>query len=101
MSMRLMFAAVILGAALAMGGCSTTGDPQAGDAGRDAQRFEDLSQEEASATLDMTATQIRLIAGGKWGQGVLHYQGNDYPFTLKGGTAGGVGYTSAAITGVV
>lgn len=45
------------------------------------------------ATADFDAKQLRLIFGGAEGKGVLHFKGKDYPFTMKGATIGGVGYT--------
>jgi len=47
------------------------------------------------ATADFDAKQLRLIVGGAEGKGVLHFKGKDYPFTMKGVTVGGVGYTEA------
>jgi hypothetical protein len=47
------------------------------------------------ATAEFDAKQLRLIAGGAKGKGVLHFKGKDYPFTMSGVTVGGVGYTEA------
>lgn len=47
------------------------------------------------ATAEFEAKQLRLIFGGAEGKGVLHFKGKDYPFTMKGVTVGGVGYTEA------
>jgi hypothetical protein len=47
------------------------------------------------ATAEFEATQIRLIAGGAKGKGVLNYKGKKYPFTVSGVTVGGIGYTEA------
>jgi hypothetical protein len=47
------------------------------------------------ATADFEGKQLRLIAGGAKGKGVLHYKGKDYPFTMSGVSVGGVGYTEA------
>jgi hypothetical protein len=43
-----------------------------------------------SATLDIDIKEIGLIVGGQLGKGVLHYQGKDYPFTMKGVQAGAI-----------
>jgi len=47
------------------------------------------------ATADFEGKQLRLIAGGAKGKGVLHYKGKDYPFTMSGVSVGGIGYTEA------
>ena len=52
-------------------------------------------------TVRFEATQFRLILGGGSGEGVLTFQGKDYPFTMKGGSVGGVGYTEVQGAGVV
>lgn len=55
-----------------------------------------------SATLDLDTKQIGLIVGGQSGEGVLHYQGKDYPFHLKGLRAGAIiGVTKSSATGEV
>ena len=55
-----------------------------------------------AATLDLDVKQIGLIVGGQSGEGVLHYQGKDYPFVLKGVQAGAiVGATKSSATGEV
>jgi hypothetical protein len=53
------------------------------------------------ATIDFEAKQLRLIVGGSKGKGVLHFQGKDYPFTAKGASVGGAGYTDVEGTGTV
>ena len=40
------------------------------------------------ATLDIASDQMRLIAGGTKGKGMLHFNGQDYPFTYKSASAG-------------
>jgi hypothetical protein len=55
-----------------------------------------------NATMDIDIKEIGLIVGGQSGKGVLHYQGKDYPFTLKGLQAGAiVGATKTHVTGDV
>ncbi len=55
-----------------------------------------------SATLEIDLKELGLIIGGQSGKGVLHYQGKDYPFTLKGVQAGAiVGATKTHATGDV
>lgn len=49
-----------------------------------------LAGDDASATLDIDIKEIGLIVGGQSGKGVLHYQGKDYPFTMKGLQAGAI-----------
>lgn len=53
------------------------------------------------ATVDFEATQMRLIVGGAVGSGVLHFKGQDYPFSMKAATIGGVGVTELAGMGAV
>ncbi|HQR50193.1 MAG TPA: hypothetical protein PKW44_00980 [Methylophilaceae bacterium] len=54
-----------------------------------------------TATLEVEATQIRLLIGGAKGKGVLHFNGTNYPFTLSAGSIGGVGYAEVKATGEV
>jgi hypothetical protein len=55
-----------------------------------------------SATMDIDIKEIGLIVGGSSGKGVLHYQGKDYAFTMKGLRAGAiVGATKSHATGEV
>ena len=51
---------------------------------------DDAAKGPPSATLDIDIKEIGLIVGGQSGKGVLHYQGKDYPFTLKGLQAGAI-----------
>lgn len=53
------------------------------------------------ATIDFSAKQLRLLVGGAKGKGVLHFNGKNYPFTAKGATIGGIGYTKVEGTGNV
>ncbi|MEO7727824.1 MAG: hypothetical protein ABIS45_11270 [Burkholderiales bacterium] len=62
----------------------------------------DIKTTPASATLDLDTKQIGLIVGGQSGEGVLHYQGKDYPFHLKGLRAGAIiGVSKSNATGEV
>ncbi len=62
----------------------------------------DIKTSAASATLELDVKQIGLIVGGQSGEGVLHYQGKDYPFHLKGLRAGAIiGVTKSNATGEV
>ena len=53
------------------------------------------------ATVEIESTQIRLILGGSWGNGNLHYQGQTYPFKIKGFSIGGIGITETQAEGDV
>ena len=53
------------------------------------------------ATIDFEATQFSLILGGAAGEGILHYQGKDIPFSMKGAAVGAVGYTDVKGSGQV
>ena len=62
---------------------------------------EDISKAKPSGRIEVEAEQLRLILGGAAGRGVLHYQGKQYPFTLKAATVGGAGYSKVTATGNV
>ncbi|MGZ5165153.1 MAG: DUF1134 domain-containing protein [Burkholderiales bacterium] len=62
---------------------------------------EEISKATPSGTLELEAEQVRLILGGSSGRGTLFYKGKSYPFTMKGGTVGGVGVTKVNATGTV
>jgi len=62
---------------------------------------EDIAKSKPTATIEVTATQLRLLLGGASGKGVLHYKGKTYPFTVKAVTAGGVGATKVDSKGDV
>lgn len=70
---------------------------------------EDISQAAApkerqlveSGTVDVEAESMRLILGGAKGTGMLHFQGKDYRFKLKGASLGGAGYTKVVSKGIV
>ncbi len=62
----------------------------------------DIAKAPVTATLDLEVKEIGLILGGKSGKGVLHFQGKDYPFTLKAVLAGAIiGATKSNGTGDV
>lgn len=72
----------------------------------ESERTKQIQSGPPSATLELEATQFRLLVGGGTGKGVLHFKGKDYPFTGKGftgkgGSVGGVGYTEVSATGKV
>lgn len=61
-----------------------------------------LAADAPSGTLELDLKEIGLIVGGQSGKGVLHYQGKDYPFTMKGLRAGAIaGATKSHATGEV
>src|SRR5687767_9546903 len=62
---------------------------------------EDISKAKPSGRIEVEAEQLSLILGGAAGRGVLHYQGKQYPFTLKAATVGGAGYSKVTATGNV
>ena len=61
----------------------------------------DIKNAKPSGTVEVDAEQIRLIIGGSRGKGVLTYQGKQYPFTMKGLSAGGAGVNKVHATGSV
>jgi len=54
-----------------------------------------------AGTVEVEATQMRLILGGAKGTGVLHFNGKDYKFKLSGASVGGVGVTQVKGVGTV
>jgi hypothetical protein len=62
---------------------------------------EEIKNAKPSGTIEVEAAQLRLIVGGAQGKGTLHFKGKSYPFTMKGGTVGGVGATKVTATGDV
>lgn len=63
---------------------------------------EELRKAPVSATIELDVKQIGLILGGQRGEGILHYQGKNYPFTLKGLQIGAIiGATRSSATGDV
>jgi len=65
------------------------------------QRYIDFDKETPSGTMELEGKQIALIVGGGWGSGVLHFQGQDYPFKVTGLKAGGIGYVEMDAVGDV
>jgi len=61
-------------------------------AAEDKKKAADKSLKDAtpSGTLEVASEKTRLAAGGTAGKGVLHFNGQDYPFTYKS-ASGGVG----------
>ncbi len=57
--------------------------------------------EQPDATIDYTGGSVALGLGYSWGQGVLHFKGMDYPFTVNGISAGDVGASSINAAGNV
>jgi hypothetical protein len=53
------------------------------------------------ATFDLSATSIAAGVGYEWGEGTLHYQGGDYPFSVSGLTVLALGGARIAATGEV
>jgi len=62
---------------------------------------QELATTPPDATLKFEAEQMRLIFGGSSGKGVLTFKGKDYPFTVKGASVGGIGYSKVEGTGTV
>ncbi|MBL0010808.1 MAG: DUF1134 domain-containing protein [Nitrosomonas sp.] len=56
---------------------------------------------EPSATVTIETTSVAAGVGFTWGEGVLHYQGKDYKFKLKGLSVVDVGISSISATGKV
>lgn len=58
-------------------------------------------QEVPSGTVDISEEQVGFIINGSIGEGVLHYQGNDYFFKLQGLKVGGMGISKMDAAGEV
>lgn len=56
--------------------------------------YRDFSKMPISGKMTFEITSVKVIAGGSWGEGILSYQGQDYPLKVKAATAGGIGYRS-------
>jgi len=61
----------------------------------------DLSKETPAATIELSSTSVRLLFGGSWGSGTLHYRGISYPFKVKGLSVGGIGIKEVDAVGEV
>ncbi len=84
---------------------ATVALPQASLAADNAPKQQVTAQQLATTPPDATVTfeaeQLRLIFGGSSGKGVLTFKGKKYPFTIKGVSVGGVGYSKVEGTGTV
>jgi hypothetical protein len=58
-------------------------------------------EKQPDATLTMSEGQFAIGIGFSWGQGVLTYQGKQYPFKVKGLSVVDVGITKATSSGKV
>ena len=52
-------------------------------------------------TITLTAKSADVGVGWTWGNGVLHWHGHNYPFSVKGLNIAAVGYSSVTAHGVV
>ena len=55
----------------------------------------------ASAQVEINATQTKMILGGSTGSGILDYDGNEHAFSIEGMNLGGVGIDTSQFTGNV
>ena len=62
--------------------------PSIGAEGKKQTETTTLKDAKPSATLEVASEQMRLIMGGTKGKGVLHFNGQDYPFHFKTASAG-------------
>src|SRR5258705_10616945 len=53
------------------------------------------------ATVKITGKSLAAGVGFSWGNGVLNYQGKEYPFSISGFSAGEIGFASAEVSGEV
>jgi hypothetical protein len=86
--LRLAFLLVSLGAVAACAG--------PGKMGQDA-----IAGKTPDGTLEMRQVQVAYMGSGSSGSGVLHYRGQDYPFTVGGLGVGGVGASRIEAEGEV
>jgi hypothetical protein len=91
-SRPLLAGVMLFGWAIALAGCSN--QPAPGSETR-------LEGQPPSGSVEMHELQAAYIASGSGGSGVLHYQGNDYPFTVGGVGVGGIGASTIEGTGDV
>ena len=59
------------------------------------------AEEKPDATVKMTGKSLSAGVGYSWGNGVLTYQGKDYPFSISGFSAGDIGFNVAELSGEV
>ena len=57
--------------------------------------------EQVDGTVKITGKSVAAGVGYSWGNGVLTYQGEEYPFSISGFSAGDIGITSAELSGEV
>lgn len=57
--------------------------------------------EQVDGTVKITGKSVAAGVGYSWGNGVLTYQGKEYPFSISGFSAGDIGITSAELSGEV
>jgi hypothetical protein len=53
------------------------------------------------ATVKITGKSLAAGVGFSWGNGVLNYQGKEYPFSISGFSAGEIGFNVAELSGEV
>jgi hypothetical protein len=58
-------------------------------------------EKKADATLTLTQGQVAAGIGWSWGNGVLKYQGKEYPFKVKGLSVIDIGITKASASGKI
>jgi hypothetical protein len=58
-------------------------------------------EKKPDATLTLTKGQVAVGIGYSWGNGVLKYQGKEYPFKVKGLSVIDVGITKATASGKI
>jgi hypothetical protein len=56
---------------------------------------------EPDATVKITGKSVAAGVGYSWGSGVLTYKGKEYPFTVRGISAGDIGIASVELAGNV
>jgi hypothetical protein len=54
-----------------------------------------------AGTVDVDQTRVSFLVSGNGGGGVLHYRGNDYPFSIGGLGVGGIGISKLKASGDV
>jgi len=59
------------------------------------------SAEEASGTVSIETKSVAVGVGYAWGEGVLHFNGKDYPFKVKGLSVVDVGMSTISAAGNV
>jgi hypothetical protein len=60
-----------------------------------------FAQDTPDATIELTAGSVAAGIGFSWGDGVMTYQGQEYPFSVSGLSVGKVGITNATASGKV